>query len=570
VRKFAFILFLCCIAVLAFFVRCWNLPDIFVAGRIYFIDPDCYSRMTRAARVAAGDAMVHRQHDFENWPDGITAHTTALLDWLIVALKKGLDFGFRVFDSAKTSVLHEQTLDLAGALISPLLGALACAWLAAWAWSAARHSTLVARHLALAAPILFAISPIAVHGTALGRPDHQSLIILLLAVAIGAEVRLMQTVREFEKKAQPPHRHIAKWSLIGGVASGLAMWVSLYEPLILLAVSFLLVLLLDRVQFRWRERWWGWAGTAAIYGISLIIEGWSFSLPPQTARTYFLNWARGIGELAHLDLAGPLLWRWVGWLAAIAPVTLGVVVWMKAHAARRAGDGAHPAYRPAAFLFGLLLVTFGLTCWQLRWGYFFALVFAMSVPWQLAALRRWWIAWPAFVVAIYPIAQEWDTRLFPDETTGQTQRMQRLERLALRDLVERKGETVRGGFIAPWWLSPSIAYWTRDRGVAGSSHESLPGTVETARFYLANDGEGAAAILRARNVAWVLADEPSRVIENSAELLGVEVPEQAMAGTLFEDPQHAPAFLHELALGDESRGGATFYRIYAVEPEKFP
>jgi hypothetical protein len=34
--------------------------------------------------------------------------------------------------------------------------------------------------------ILYAISPILVHGTELGRPDHQSLLILLVAIAICA------------------------------------------------------------------------------------------------------------------------------------------------------------------------------------------------------------------------------------------------------------------------------------------------------------------------------------------------------------------------------------------------
>ena len=35
--------------------------------------------------------------------------------------------------------------------------------------------------------ILYAISPILVHGTELGRPDHQSLLMLLVTIAICAE-----------------------------------------------------------------------------------------------------------------------------------------------------------------------------------------------------------------------------------------------------------------------------------------------------------------------------------------------------------------------------------------------
>ena len=563
--------------VLAFATRCHNLRDVFIGEKIYFADADCYSRMTRARMVAEHPGMIVRHHDFENFPQGVNAHTTAPLDYLIVAGKKLLDGGFALFDSGKTSVLRGQTLDLAGALISPLLGVLTCGWLAVWAWSATGHSSLVRAWAAPAAPLLFAISPIAVHGTVLGRPDHQSLIIFLLAVIIGAETRLMQTVREWEKQARPPDRHIAKWSLISGLAGGLAMWVSLYEPLVLFGVIFLLIALFDREQFRWRERWWGWAAAAAVYAASLDIEGWRFALPDETVRAYFPNWSRTIGELAHLDLTGPLLWHWCGWAAALAPVTLGLAVWMKMKAAR-ASTGAHPAYRPAAFLLGLLLVTFALTCWQLRWGYFFALVFAMSLPWQLAVLRRWWLAWPAFIVSIYPVAQDWDARLFPDETAQRNLAVGREENVELRGLAD----LLRGGppapFLAPWWLSPAIAYWSGQPGVAGSSHESLPGIVDTARVFLATNPDEAVPIIRARGVRWIIADETFRVVSTSAALLGVPFPTaEPFGATLEQRPKSVPPWLEHAdwiaghnSPGVLSAGKAEFYRLYRVDDAKLP
>ncbi len=559
-RLAALILF----CVLTFATRCHNLRDVFIGGKIYFADADCYSRMTRARMVAERPGMIVRHHDFENFPQGVNAHTTAPLDYLIVAGKKLLDAGFALFDSGKTSVLRGQTLDLAGALVSPLLGVLTCGWLAVWAWSATGHSSLVRAWAAPAAPLLFAISPIAVHGTVLGRPDHQSLIIFLLAIIIGAETRLMQTVREWEKQARPPDRHIAQWSLISGLAGGLAMWVSLYEPLVLFGVIFLLIALFDREQFRWRERWWGWAAAAAVYAMSLAIEGWRFALPDETVRAYFPKWSRSIGELAHLDLTGPLLWHWCGWAAALAPVTLGLAVWLKMKAAR-AATGAHPAYRPAAFLLGLLLVTFALTCWQLRWGYFFALVFAMSLPWQLAVLRRAWIAWPVFVVALYPIAQDWDARLFPDDEAERRQAVQRAERTALRETVSAITGDPAAAFLAPWWQSPAIAYWTRQPGVAGSSHQSLPGIVDTARFYLAENPADAAAILKKRRVAWVLADDAERMTGTSAALLGLAPPATPLALTLAEHPRDVPPFLREVPT-PPAAGNRIFYHLYAVDP----
>ncbi|HYR57451.1 MAG TPA: hypothetical protein VEO95_02430, partial [Chthoniobacteraceae bacterium] len=168
-------------AALAFAARCWNLRDVFVNGRIYFVDADCYSRMTRARMVANGDALIIRHHDFENWPQGTRPHTTAPMDWLIAGGKKVLDAGFWMLDRRGTSVLGRQTLDLAGALISPMLGVATCAFLGVWAWRERMSGWL-------AAPLMFAISPVLVHGTVLGRPDHQSLLILLLALALAAEL----------------------------------------------------------------------------------------------------------------------------------------------------------------------------------------------------------------------------------------------------------------------------------------------------------------------------------------------------------------------------------------------
>src|SRR5438094_1337835 len=66
--------------------RCANYQDVFVAGNIYFVDADCYARMTRVQMCAARPGLILRHHDFENLPYGTTPHTTALLDYLILEL----------------------------------------------------------------------------------------------------------------------------------------------------------------------------------------------------------------------------------------------------------------------------------------------------------------------------------------------------------------------------------------------------------------------------------------------------------------------------------------------------
>jgi hypothetical protein len=89
--------------------RCANFQDVFVGGRIYFVDADCYARMTRARMVAEHPGVVVGQRDFENFPAGTIPHATAPLDYLIVGLSWAL------------SPLTAQPLDLAGAIISPFL-----------------------------------------------------------------------------------------------------------------------------------------------------------------------------------------------------------------------------------------------------------------------------------------------------------------------------------------------------------------------------------------------------------------------------------------------------------------
>ena len=259
------------LSALVFATRCANYQDVFVAGNVYFVDADCYARMTRVRMCATRPGLILRHHDFENFPQGTTPHTTAPLDYLILALA----LLFKPFTT--------QPLEVAGAFVSPLL-ALAAAWFLWW-WS--RQMKFRYGWVML---ILFAISPILVHGTALGRPDHQSLLILLVTIAICAEWTLQNlqvtgwltsskadggletaapcsqddAIRESRiacrrsivlgcvpaaTAARLPY-HVESgmqaWSLTSAVAWALAIWVSLYEPLILFVMMIATTFLVNR------------------------------------------------------------------------------------------------------------------------------------------------------------------------------------------------------------------------------------------------------------------------------------------------------------------------------------
>ncbi|HEY2118611.1 MAG TPA: hypothetical protein VGH37_05455, partial [Candidatus Acidoferrum sp.] len=102
--------------------RCANYQDVFVAGSVYFTDADCYARMTRVQICAKSPGSVVRHHNFENFPRGTTPHTTAPLDYLILALAITLQ------------PFTAHGIDLAGALISPMFALLGGWFLWWWAW----------------------------------------------------------------------------------------------------------------------------------------------------------------------------------------------------------------------------------------------------------------------------------------------------------------------------------------------------------------------------------------------------------------------------------------------------
>jgi len=619
-------------ALFAFVARCHNVRSVLVDGKIYFADGDCYSRMTRARMVDQHFGTVVRHQEFENYPKGTDTHATAPMDYLIVVTKWVVAGTLRVFDPDHSSILESQTLDVAGALVSPLLGAVVCGFLA-----------LAVRGLGVGwgarwtVPLLWAISPIIVWGTILGRPDHQSLQMALLAVALMAECHLA--------------RHLTRvWAVVSGVSWALALWVSLYEPAVLFAAVVILWGCMKPRALIAPERRPGWIVFAAILGLALLIEGWPVELPDRAMSVYLANWGGTIGELYHLNLAGPTLYGWIGGACVVSPILLLL-------ACRRDRRAI-----PALVLF---LVTLALTCWQARWGYFMALVFALTLPWQFVALRRWWVTaivtvvalWPTLrveslslemrvgyllvvvfllllpwnpggrrraviamlrwavfaAIAVYsawyvfrlapgplwsllvalavaagvipwlrrrtwlrmertaivgsllcfsllPTFGEWRADLTQDPGKVSTAN---LEKRYLREVAEALRGPGKACFLAPWWTSPALAYWSEQPGVAGSSHEAISGTVDTAKFYLAQEPEEAMAVLKKRDVARVVADDPARLIRTSSAILGVLPSNEASfpAQTLSGPSRSLPPYLIQTFAND-------YFKVFAVDQAK--
>ena len=504
--------------------RCANHQNIFVAGNVYFVDADCYARMTRVQMCRAKPGLIVRHHTFENFPQGTIPHTTAPLDYLI--------FGLSLLLNPFTA----HTLDLAGAFISPLL-ALLGGWFLWW-WS--RRMKFRYRWVML---VLYAISPILVQGTELGRPDHQSLSVLLVTIAICAEwssrtkAADQPSPRGYGLASTAASTDYDRWSVVSGIAWGLAIWNSAYESLILFLLVTIVSALENRNALLTKSRRAGWLCFVLIITIALLIERRVPSLSIFHPDTIFKNWASTIGELAHVSPANPIWLRWCGYFLLVTPF----LIWFGLLKTKsKSNTNSEP---PPLFVVVLLCATYALTIWQARWGYFFVLILALALPALLEPIKSRAAVWIAFVLSIFPILRDWDERLWPNDAQLAMRIEQRNESVQIRDLALNLQSSEMRAFLAPWWLSPSIAYWSGQPGIAGSSHESLSGIEDSARFFLSDDLQKAREILNKRKAALVFAYESERVAQNSAAILNRELPPHSLCRVLDRMPSQAPPFL---------------------------
>ena len=510
------------LSVLILATRCVNYQDVFVAGNIYFTDADCYARMTRVQMCSEHPGLIVRHHEFENFPTGTTPHTTAPLDYLILAL------------SILLKPFSAHPIDVAGAFISPLLALFGGLFL--WCWSV----KLRYRWVML---ILYAVSPILVHGTELGRPDHQSLLILLVTIAICAEWSLRA---DGTRAIEVNSRKLSEWSVISGIAWGLAIWTSAYESLVLLLLVLVVKLFENPKAILAKSGRAGFLCFALVIAIALLIERRIPSFSILYSDPLFQNWARTIGELAHVSPANPIWLDWTGYLLFVTPF----LVWIGVTKSKRTAP---------VFILALLVATYVLTICQARWGYFFVLIFALAMPSLLEPIKSRTAVWIAFFLSIFPMLRDWDEKLWPNEAELVNRVAQRNESAQLRELALSLRSSENHPFLAPWWLSPEIAYWSEQTGVAGSSHESLPGIEDSARAFVSQDWETVRKLLENHKVAWVIAYDSERTAQNSTEILGVAVPQKPVCFVLDKTPSKAPPFLVLSA----QNGIAKLYRVVA-------
>jgi hypothetical protein len=284
--------------------------------------------------------------------------------------------------------------------------------------------------------------------------------------------------------------------------------------------------------------------------IALLIERRVPSFSALYSSQLFKNWAHTIGELQHVWPANPIWLRWCGYLLFVTPFLVCVSVAKIGHTGERAAP---------VFVLVLLVVTYMLTIWQARWAYFFVLLFALALLPLLEPIQSRAAVWIAFLLSILPILHDWDEKLWPNEAQLAERAAERNQSAQLRNLSLSLRSPETRPFLAPWWLSPSIAYWSGQPGIAGSSHESLDVIADTARFFLSVDWQEARQILQNHHTAWVVGYDFERVAQNSKAVLNRAAPAHPLCRILDSTPSQAPPFLVLSA----QNGFAKLYRVVA-------
>ncbi len=439
------------------------------------VEADCYSQLARVQRILAGHRLVQNHFKVENWPQGLVPSTTAPFDYCILLLYAPLHFFTRF------------PLDWAGALVSPLL----------WAGLVVFWMVFRSHEFNRAGRALFIFGSAALPGfvwaTACGRPRHQSLILVLLALGLTAEYERWHL-------AVTPRR---AWSICAGLAWGFACWTSLYEPVFVTAV-----VLLFNLAVRRRESVPLLVSFGGVMLVALLVEGVHIFIPPPEYHDALARWLGTIGEIRpfspSLALVGHLAFR------ALSLLLLPFVAW-----ALWTRENSNRTDRLLVLLTTCLML---FTALQSRWNYYANLgeLFLLVRFFQLAPTR-----WPQLaVLAVFLIGLVNIDAAKMRNGAAAMAAQPSVQLLRVARAIDQPG-----GVLAPWWLSPGLLYFSGQPIVSGSSHCGISGIVDSARFYNATSWIDAEKILQDRRVRWVVMyDDPDLeypVLNTSRGILGL-------------------------------------------------
>ena len=514
-------------------VRLRELPFLHGPHGYVLTDPDSYMRWRRVQRALAGEGFRIRWIDDDNAPIGRINEWTSPMTILGVASVRAIQL--------VTGAPQTRALELASLLLTPALGLAAMAALVALGWRAGGWPLGLAWGLAW--PALEDVFII----TRPGFVDHHALHQLLAIVIYGLCLR--------------PGRRPWLTGAAGGLASALLLWATASEGIVLLApLGVLAVVELGRstrsagAPTFWRGFWLTTlAGTVAAFVFEFWPQPWHTHLEMLGPwHVFILLVAVAVVEI----LCGRRfrLWQIVAMLATA--VALIAVAALAIHGFRL--DALHAVQDPKfqamrrvtpefhSFVVGLdtlprLWATFGLlplalpaalvlvlcrgdarrrlvfaatlgfaalACWQARWVTFGAPLLVMSAG---LAVQRWQLRRPWLVAALPVVATlgpwlhvasvDYVARNAPnDPIRGPYSIWIALQ--AAADCLGTAGD--RPIVLAPWDAGGVFAGTGRVRVVGSQYWSNAAGCVDTFELFTTPDQARFAALLRQREVQYIL------------------------------------------------------------------
>jgi hypothetical protein len=378
-----------------------------------------------------------------------------------------------------------------------------------------REFTLTGRSLLL---IGTAALPAIVWATAFGRPRHQSLILVLMAMGFTAEYERWQ-IELTPKRA---------WNIFAGVVWGLACWTSLFEPSVVVAV-----LILFNLAVRRRESFIFLVSFGVVVFLMILLEGGHifsnifniYHLTPEY-REYAFNWLKTIAEVQPVSIAGMVTQM------TLILLILPLVAWRLWP--RASGN------KTDALLIILTLILIILMALQSRWIYYAALgeIFLVARYCQTTPLR--WTKVFVLVFFLIGLADADYEQIIAHPGAAQNQPSLEMAQIS-------RGIDHPGGIMAPWWISPGLLYFSGQPIVSGSSHCGMTGIVDSAQFFAATSWEDAERILKQRQVRWIVVWDDERfelpVLNTSLEILG-------QPQVTYENPGNAGNTVVQMLIAD--------------------
>ena len=494
-------------------VRMRYAGQLVASGGVLF-DVEGFARMCRVSRLFGTGLWVLKRNDHEGWPLGVDGAGSTLSDhllWVVAWAIRCTGMAIERVDERLGVVLRAGALDYGGGLFSLLVG-LSVAGAMLW-WVRRQEFG----RFGFVGWLIFISLPPLVFATRFAALDESVFGLLFLCWAlIFADTGWCSS----------------GWrAVVGGAMAGASLWVAprFAGPVILLIMTLRGLRSGSRKGVVDSLGWWA-VGVVLVLGCACWLDGAAWCQPLVSSGAG--RWHDTLGLWRRVEEGGAP-WLWFGGMVLIP--CLALVFGMSGFPER-----ALNLFRSVAALAAIV------ASWAMPvWAPVAVVLVLMCAP---AAVRgskkivgdvryrmllqgrgvRRLCAVGAAMLFFWPIARWWDGWLYPSDHRA-TEALEYREEMAQ---LRRVAHGLRGGevqpFLAPWYLSPAVCYWSMQPAVSSFTLMNPEGLEFAVKFYSSPDPSGLRDALFARGVRWIICDAPDR-FERNVRRLRLDLPRQDSA-----------------------------------------